>query len=210
MKLPHILTYSLLFPFFLQAETLVGFIPQGFSKGGPSPWTPEVQPGEIELAKGVRIEGGLVRGSGILAGGTADAWGGNGFDGQSKEEALSKQSWFSVTLAPEEGHTLSLQNIQATIFRAKESASTYLWQYRLGDGEFVDLGEPVIIDQNSARGIAQSPIALTSVPTLQNISQPVTLRMLGWGASKSSSSWGFGKTTGQPTLSIEGTVVAKP
>lgn len=209
VQIPLLLAASLFLPFTMQAELLAGFTPQGFTKGGPSPWEAGSDGGHIELAQGVRLETGLERAPGVRAGGTTDAWGGNGFDSANKDEAEKKQNYFSVTLVPEAGRTISYASIQFTLFRIKESASTYQWQYCIENEPCRDVGEPVTVIEASAKGLPQEPINLANVPALQNVSQPVTFRMLGWGASKPNASWGFGRSQDQPVLEIEGSVQTK-
>lgn len=188
------------------ANILVSFTPQGFTMGGPSPWDETAAPNTIVLLPGVELTSGLQRGDGITAGGTAEAWGGSGWEATDKESAIGNADYFTVTIAPEAGKTISLEQIQSFIFRGDNSATTYLWQYQVGSGSFVDLGSPVTVATTGIKGIPQEPVALGSISELQNVSQPVTFRMLGWGASSKGASWGFGKTTGAPVLTIEGTV----
>ena len=188
------------------ADVLVSFNPQGFTMGGPSPWDESSAPNTITLAAGVELPSGLQRGDGIRAGGTAEAWGGAGFAVTDKEAAIGDNAFFTVTLAPTAGKSISYQQIQSLVFRGDNSATTYLWQYQIGSGPFIDLGAPVTVSASTVKGDPQNPVELNGVAELQNVSQPVTFRMLGWGASSKGSSWGFGKTTGAPVLTIEGTV----
>lgn len=204
MKLLLPLGLALLLPVLASAETLVGFNPQGFLKGGPSPWTTGAE-GEILLASGVELAEGLHCGGGARSGGTADAWGGAGFAAATKEESVDKEAWFAFTIAPAAGKTLSLVTLEATYFRGDNSATHYQWQYSIGGAAFQDLDEPTAFVESSIKGIPTT-LNLASIPALQNVSQPVAFRLIGWGASSNGASWGFGKSTGQPVLSIQGNV----
>lgn len=188
------------------ADILVSFDPQGFTMGGPSPWDQSSAPNTITLRDGMELTSGLQRGPGIRAGGTAEAWGGAGFAVTDKEAAIGDGAYFTVTLSPAAGRTVSYQQIQSLIFRGDNSATTYLWQYQVGSGPFVDLATPVTVSAATVKGTPQDPVDLGHIAELQNVSQPVTFRMLGWGATSKGSSWGFGKTSGAPVLTIEGTV----
>lgn len=207
MKLLSLLCLSILCPYTLFADVLVSFAPLGFTQGGPSPWADEGDSTQVQTAGGVEIIEGLQRGPGVRPGGTADAWGGNGFDGAERYDAENQGAWFLVTLAPENGRAISYSSLHAVIFRSGESASSYQWQYRPdADSDFVDLGESITLEEESMKGIEQVPIDLSTIPALQNTSEPVAFRLLGWGASGRNASWGFGKTNGQPVLWIEGSV----
>lgn len=208
MKLKSLLLAGLsaLFAATCPADILVGFNPQGFTMGGPSPWDETSAPNTITLLAGVELTSGLQRGEGLVGGGTAEAWGGSGWQGNDKDAAIGDADYFIVTIAPEKGKTISFEQIQSFIFRGDNSATTYLWQYQVGTGGFVDLGTPVTVSATGIKGIPQEPVALSSISELQKVSQPVTFRMLGWGAASKGSSWGFGKTTGAPVLTIEGIV----
>jgi len=205
-SLPRLLVCLALSSLPCMATELIGFNPQGFTKGGPSPWTQDAAPGSITLAPGVVLKSGLERGAGIAAGGTAEAWGGGGWAMQEKEAAISEQDYFTFTIAPAENKALSLQGLQAVIFRGTNSATTYLWQYQVGSADFADIGAPVTTSGESVKGTLQDTLDLSKIPALQKITQPVTFRMVGWGATTKGASWGFGKSTGQPVLSVEGSV----
>ena len=200
------LLFSVLLSMTCQADILVGFDPQGFTLGGPSPWDETSAPNTITLHEGVELTSGLQRGEGVASGGTSEAWGGNGWTGTDKDSALGEADYFTVTISPTKGKTVSFDQIQSLLFRGDNSATTYLWQYQIGNGPFIDIGTPVVVSASNISGIPQEPTTLSGIKDLQNVSQFVTFRMLGWGAATRSSSWGFGKTTGAPVLTIEGTL----
>ncbi len=193
-----------------RADVLAAFTPQNFSQGGPSPWDETSAPDTITLLPGVKLAAGLQCGTGIVSGGTADAWGGSGWNGTDKDSAIADDDSFSVTIAPAEGRRLSFQQIQPIMFRGENSATTCLWQYQVGDGPFTDIGAPVTVATASVKGITLDPVILGTIPELQNVSEPVTFRMLGWGASTKGASWGFGKSTGNPVLTFEGSLSPAP
>lgn len=188
-----------------RADSLAAFTPQGFTQGGPSPWDEAAAPGTVALAPGVELSYGLERGKGVAKGGTADAWGGNGWVATDVDSAIAAENYFSVTFAPQTGKSLSFREIQAVIFRGKQSAASYLWQYRLGAGAFSNLGEPRHLDR-AALSMVQEPLALDAISALQNVTQPVTFRLVAWGAEVKSSSWGLGRNRETPVLAFEGTV----
>lgn len=188
------------------ADMLIGFTPQGFSKGGPSPWDDTTAPGSVSVAPGVVLKNGLERGAGIAPGGTSDSWGGGGWNMQEQEAAISEQDFFTFTIAPAVGKTLSLQSLQCMLFRGPNSATSFIWQYQVGSGPFADLGQAVTASADMIKGLNQDPIDLSKFAALQKVSEPVTFRMVGWGAATKGASWGFGKSAGQPVLQVEGTV----
>ena len=208
MKLRAVLlpAFSILLSATCQADVLVGFNPQGFTMGGPSPWDETSAPNTITRHEGVELTSGLQRGEGITSGGTAEAWGGSGWEGTDRDSAIGDADYFTVTIAPTKGKAISFDQIQSLIFRGDNSATTYLWQYQIGDGPFVDIGTPVTVSASTVKGTPQEPTALSGIKELQDISQPVTFRMLGWGAASKGASWGFGKTSGAEVLTFEGTI----
>lgn len=177
--------------------------------GGPSPWDETAAPNTITLAEGVELTSGLQRGEGIVAGGTAEAWGGSGWEATDQNGAIGEADYFTITVAPTAGKSLSFTQIQSLIFRGDNSASTYVWQYRVGNGPFVDIGAPTTVSASTVKGIPQDPVMLERIPDLQKVTEPVTFRMLGWGAASKGASWGFGKTNGADVLTIEGQIGTK-
>ncbi len=161
--------------------------------GGPSPWDETSAPNTITRHEGVELTSGLQRGEGITGGGTAEAWGGSGWEGTDRDSAIGNADYFTVTIAPAKGKAISFDQIQSLIFRGDNSATTYLWQYQIGDGPFVDIGSAGNRLGLDGQRHPQEPTALSGIKELQNISQPVTFRMLGWGARKQRRILGFRK-----------------
>jgi hypothetical protein len=178
---------------------------------GPSPAPPTV------TGSGVTVVG-LTRGSGITIANTAAsaAWGGNGFhDGvlqtsQTANGAITLGNYFTFTITPTAGNTLSLSGIGAYNVRRSSSGPTqFKWQYSLDGTSFTDIGGDITTGTNVAQaGNTQPAITLSGISALQNVPSgtTVTFRIVMWNCSGQTGNFYFNSASTDPTLTISGTI----
>lgn len=202
-----------------QAQTLFGFDTTGNTAtvtGMPSPWTPQT------LAENINIVSGLTRGEGLTVGsGGANVWYGSTWSkdadsATARANAIASGDYFSVSVQAAEGFALSFSSLDAVNYRTQAGANHYVWQYQVGDGDFFDIGSVVTFTNTSTINNSAAPsIDLSTIAALQNVSDVVTFRMVGWtspiGALDPSGSGnlGFGNVTGNE-LAFSGSVTAVP
>ena len=200
------------------AVTLVGYDTAGNTAtalGMPSPWTPQT------LESNVSIVSGLTRGAGLTVGsGGANVWYGSTWskdttDAAAKAAAISTGDFFTISIQAASGFSLSFSSLDAVNYRTSAGANNYIWQYAVGGGVFTDIGSIVTFTNTSTISNFDAPlIDLSGISALQNVTDSVTFRMVGWatGAGNNPSgagNLGFGNVAGNE-LTFEGTVVAVP
>ncbi|HEY5233332.1 MAG TPA: hypothetical protein VIK35_07365 [Verrucomicrobiae bacterium] len=162
--------------------------------------------------------GGLTRGSGIGASGTAaaKAWGGSGFTTANNTEALAIAGgqFVTFTITADSGYEISIASISAyNIRRSGTAPATGIWQYEVGTGSFIDIGSAITWGATtSAAGNSKSAIDLSGISDLQNVAAgtTITFRIVDWGSTGTSGTWYFndtGNTTGDD-LQLQGAVSA--
>jgi hypothetical protein len=138
----------------------------------------------------------------------------------SDADAVANNTYYEFSLKPKSGATASLSVISANLRAQTYSARTYQWKYSINGGSFINIGSPVTVaaeEINVNNGVLQSPVDLTGIPDLQNVSSSatVTFRLYAWGGStpavdasdKTYVNFGFGKSTASvPSLTVGGTV----
>lgn len=164
--------------------TIAGWELNGLSNYGPSPFTATIADANVTV-------GGLTRGAGIATAPTAagNAWGGNDMQGTSLANAITISDFFTFTLTPNAGFTLSLNSINPyNVRRSGTGPTTGQWQYQVGAGAFTDIGTAITWGATTtATGNSQGAIDLSVIPALQNIAPGITItfRCVTWGGSSS-------------------------
>lgn len=151
--------------------------------------------------------GGLARGSGVTTSGSAasNAWGGNNWASTSSA-AISGNQLVTFAVTANSGYSLSCSSIEIYYRRSNTGPSSGLIQYQLGSGAFADIAT-VSFSSTSSSGAGISPVDLSGISGLQNVSSSttVTFRIIPYGASSSTGTWYVYNTTGND-LSLNGTV----
>lgn len=187
--------FCLVNSFIVSGQIVAGWdffgLPGGPNNFGPSPFAPSTTGMFVTV-------GGLTRGPGVGANGTGgqDAWGGNSWhDGTDLLTAISAGNYVTFTITANTGYTLSFSSINAyNIRRSGTGPTTGQWQYQVGTGLFVNIGNQIIWGSNTeAPGNPQSPIILTLISDLQNIASgiTVTFRVVNWGGNNPNGTWYF-------------------
>ena len=158
----------------------------------------------------------LARGTGLNVSPLANVFGSTNFAASgTKSSAISGNNFIYFSLNPKTGYSMSLSTLDARFRRSNTGPNAFRWQYSIDGTTYTDIGSADIsYTINTTGGDAQAQIILSGVSALQNIanSTTVTLRLLGWGASALTGTFGIGRSlTSGPTdysLSIGGTVTA--
>ena len=195
--------------------SLVGWDMSGLAGGannyGASPLAPTDSDPNLAI-------GGLTRGNGIGASGTAaaKAWGGNGFATANNTEtlAIAGGQFVTFTITADSGYELTIASISAyNIRRSGTGPTTGIWQYEVGTGSFIDIGSAITWGSTTtATGNSESAIDLSGISDLQNVlaGTTITFRIVDWGSTGSTGTWYFndtGNTTGDD-LQLQGAVSA--
>ncbi len=184
--------------------------PGGTNNFGINPFAP------TSINPGVTSPTGLVRGSGVgtTGSGAANAWGGNDMTLGTVAAAVAGNDFFSFTIVPNAGSTVSLSQIAPyNIRRSNTGPDRGQWQYQINSGGFVDIGSPITWGTTtSGAGNPQSAIALNGIPALQNVSagNTITIRLVMFRVAASGTAGGTayfnGNISGEDVL-VQGTVV---
>jgi hypothetical protein len=132
--------------------------------------------------------GGLTRASGVSTTGGSGAnraLGGNNFQFVDAAAAIAANSFFTTTLSPNTGYTMSLSSIDPFSYRRSGTGATNaLIQYQLGSGAFVDI-TTVAFPNTGNGGATLSSIDLSGIPALQAIPSGtiVTFRIVPFGGT---------------------------
>lgn len=188
-----------------QLVTLAGWNVSGLAAYGASPLPPTTNAANITVV-------GLTRGTGVGTSGTAagGAWGGNGFDSTSAATAISAGDYATCSIAANAGYTVSFTNISRFDYRRSSGGPPNgVLQYQIGNGSFTDI-TTLSYSTTTSGGASLGPIDLASIAALQNVSasNPVTFRIVSYGASSSGGTWyiyNVANTT-DVDFSIDGTV----
>lgn len=136
-------------------------------------------------APGLTI-GGLTRGSGVSTSGSgiaADAWGGQGFNTESIEDAVAAGKFFTFTVTPGSGAEVTFETLDLHYRRDASGPVSAALQFQLGSGDYIDVEEIPLTESDSDGGTI-TPVDLTGYSELAGvIGQPVTFRIVPYGAS---------------------------
>lgn len=120
---------------------------------------------------------------------------------------------FSIT--PAANYQVSLNTINVKL-RNVSSATTagpqgsLRWQYSLDGTNFTDLGTAdIAMPPTGANGSVQTPLDISNTAALQNVTGTITLRLVAWNLSASTSLIGIGRAGATDTtnmLAVVGTV----
>ena len=188
-----------------EPEELLSWDAEGITGYGPSPWSAtQINPVGVELVAG------LERGFGLDTGGSPpeNVWGGRGFTSDNLQEALAEGQFVTFSVMAEEGSWLHISELRQNFRRSGTGPSQFLWQFQVGDAPFASIGSPWEYTGTHTQGQAQPAISLAGIPELQEVTEVVTFRLVGWDGG-SVGSWGFGRVAG-PDLVVLGNVAVIP
>lgn len=198
-----------------RATVLVGFDPNGFASNQPNPWSTSFSPtvGTVSIASGVLLTQGLATGSGVTSfGALNNGWGGS-MQETSQTAAINDGDFYTFSLQATSGNTLSLDslewNLRLTSALFEAQTVRYIWQYKVGTGSFTDIGSVVTaggtLAEWNTNGNTQAALTLSGITALQNTSEEITFRLVGWNVNGSNSALNIGRLSGND-LVINGTV----
>ena len=186
--------------------TLIGWDVNALSNYGPSPFAPTTNAPNLTTV-------GLTRGSGVATSGTAAgrAWGGVNFSGASSAAAIANNQFATFGLAATSGYLLSFTSVSTFNYRRSGTGPTSgLLQYQIGSGGFNDIAT-LSYSSSSSSGAALSPIDLSGIPVLQNITggSNITFRIVNWGGG-SAGTWYIYDVSNSAALdfAVQGTIAA--
>jgi hypothetical protein len=187
--------------------TLAGWDVSLLSNYGPAPLSPTTNAAHLTIV-------GLTRGVGISTSGSAAAraWGGNGFDAATPAAAVSAGDYATFSITAQTGFNVSFTGISRFDYRRSGTGPpSGVLQYQIGSGSFADIASLGFPTSTSA-GAALSPIDLSSIGALQNVSagQIVTFRIVNYAASATGGTWYIYDVANSsaPDLVVEGIVAS--
>jgi hypothetical protein len=135
-------------------------------------------------APGVSV-GGLTRGPGTNTSGgtsTANAWGAQGFDAATVEEAAAAGNFITFTVTSGSGAGISFETFDLHYRRDGSGPELAALQFQIGSGGFIDVEEFFLVS-GMAGGVID-PIDLTGYEDLQGVTgQTVTFRLIPYGTT---------------------------
>jgi parallel beta-helix repeat protein len=132
---------------------------------------------------------GLRRGPGLQPQGPNRSWGAaswgdaNGNPYPDAAAAVAAGKYFYFTIEPGTVETLTYTALFYRIRRTSSAPRDFLWQFRVGDGPFTDIGQPVNYTGNETDGRAQPPLDLSAIKELRGVAEPVTFRLVAWNGT---------------------------
>ena len=172
---------------------------------GAEPFNPST------LATGV-TSSGITRGAGVVITTAGDSWGSNGWDGPTDlAGAVAADHFHAFTITPDFGKQISFTEIAPyNIRRSGSGPSTGQWQFQVGSDPFQTIGSPIAFTITTSSGNNLGAIDLSSIPELQDVTEPVTIRMVAWGATASGGTFYFRQWTTGEDLIVSGILQNAP
>jgi hypothetical protein len=173
------------------------------------------------MASGVVMPTGLTRGPGVVMQSLVRSfssvqWGdaANSFAAYAtKEDAVAGGDYLFFTLAPAEGLSLSFEGLDVKIRRAASAPGNFGWQYQVGIGDFVDAGSEMSYTGTETNGAFLPQVTLSDIGDLQEVTEPVTFRLVAWGAGHETASLAVGRSSSsvnEDVLIVSGAVIPEP
>jgi hypothetical protein len=171
---------------FAALVVLAGWDMSAQSGGGTSPLAASQANANLTV-------GGLTRGAGVNVseGAAKQAWGGNAWNSATETAAITANKFATTTFTPKAGSTVSFASISEFDYRSSTNIINGTLQYSTDGITFNDITN-VAYTSNSGNGASIAvPIDLSGIAALQNVpsSTTVTLRLVNYGATSSSSTW---------------------
>jgi len=153
----------------------------------------------------------LSRGSGTSSSTLGNAFAGFNFDQSSLANAVTNNDFYQFTLNAKAGYKVSLSTLNVRLRRSGSgSPDEYIWRYSLDGTNFTSIGTFVTFT-STADGVDQTPIDLSGITALQNVSNSntITFRLYAWSGTTSTSTFSIGRYAAGVTtnsLSVTGFV----
>lgn len=178
----------------------------GLSNYGPSPFAPTTLGPNITAV-------GLTRGAGVGTTGTAasNGWGGSTWLGQTDfDSAVAAGAVVTFSITPSNGFKASFFSMPSyNIRRSGTGPSRGQWQYRVGGGEFINLGPAITWGgTTSGAGNNQAAIDLSEIAALQDVPGGTTVefRIVNYGASGTGTWYLNNRSTTGDDLVVNGVI----
>lgn len=151
----------------------------------------------------------LSRGTGINPNALANTFSAVLFNSSTIADAITTNEYLQFTVSTQSGFRVSLTTLNANFRRSGSGPNTFQYQYSL-DGfatAGVNIGSSFMYTGTETNGAAQTPIDLSTIAALQNVTSPttITFRLYAAGATLTTGSFSIGRLTGND-LAIGGTV----
>jgi hypothetical protein len=151
--------------------------------------------------------GGLTRGAGVLATGSAAArgWGGNDWVSASAISAVSANDFVTFSLTANPGYQVSFSSISKFDYRRSGTGpANGILQYQVDNGSFVDITS-ITYSSTAAAGASIAAINLSGITALQNINAgaTVTFRVVNYGGTSNGGTWYFYDVSNSSASDIE-------
>lgn len=187
---------------------LAGWDVSGQTNFGVSPLGPTTNAANISVT-------GLTRGAGVATSVTAasgGAWGGNGFNANTFDAAVTSADYLIWAIAPNTGYTASFASVSRFDYRRSASGPpTGVLQYQVGTGgAFINIATNAF-SSSASSGVSLPAIDLSGIAALQNVGPGtnVTFRLVNYGGSNPSGTWYIYNVANSaaPDLAISGTIM---
>lgn len=162
---------------------------------------------------------GLTRGSGLSTVSLARAFSSGQWVVSSQDDAISGNKFITFSLTPTPGNAVSYTTLDYKVRRSSTGANAFIWQYQIGAGTFTNIETATSYIGTEGDGFFFAD-DLSAIVALQNVTDTITFRFVGWGGAQDAGTLAFGRLTtagagGLPglesnTLAISGTVTAIP
>jgi autotransporter-associated beta strand protein len=159
----------------------------------------------------------LSRGSGINASKLATAFASTGFittAGATITDAVTANEYYQFSVNPKTSFKASLTTLNIKLRRSSTAPSKFQWRYSLDNfTTSVNIGTEFTNTSTTTTGNAQTPIDLSAIADLQNVTNAttITFRLYCWGGTSSTASVSIGKSLTAPnnfSLALGGTVTS--
>ena len=148
----------------------------------------------------------IIRGSGLTAASLANSFSASGWTTtNSLADAIVNHDFLEFTIKPKTSFITSLSALEAVFRRSGTGPDRFQWQYSIDGTNFINISNEISFTSTATNGVAQSPIDLTTISVLQNISSsnPVSIRLYGYNASANTGTFSLGRLSGND-LSVIG------
>lgn len=133
--------------------------------------------------------GGLELGPELILDGANRTWGASNWGATSSQAyasadaAIAGGKFITFTVTPEPGRVPSLARLSYKLRRTSTGPTHFIWQVRVGNGDYEPIGLPVTYTGTDPNGLQQPDLDLLDIPALQALDLPVTFRFVAWGGT---------------------------
>ena len=146
------------------------------------------------------MDGGIIsRGAGITATVLNNSFHSSGWTTTATlSDAIANEDYYQWTAQIKSGSVVSFQTLLANFRRSASGPDHFQWRYSLNGVDFFNAGPEIIFTSTTTNGLAQPPIDLSTIPSLQqlNATMQVCFRLYGYNATGSTGTFSIGRLTG--------------